>query len=175
MATEGGLSAAVVAQRFGFDPDGGYGEGYSPTSRSKLSSSPHVTRRMRRSTAQALRAGKAVLVEKPLALDEEGLHEVEEALASGRLLMVGFNRRFAPLTIRLREELSASPPPTLLARVNAGPLADDHWLNDPEEGGRKASRRRLPLRRPPGPPGGFPSRTRQRRRDTPAGKAARVQ
>ena len=53
--------------------------------------------------------------------------------------MVGFNRRFAPLTIRLREELSASPPPTLLARVNAGPLADDHWLNDPEEGAESFS------------------------------------
>src|SRR5205823_2010164 len=45
------------------------------------------------------------------------------------------NRRFAPLTERLRSELAGVPAPSLLVRVNAGPLTEEHWLHDPEEGG----------------------------------------
>ena len=85
--------------------------------------------------ASALRAGKAVLVEKPLAIDREGLAEVEAALSTESLLMVGFNRRFAPLAKQLRNELEGIAAPILLARVNAGPLSADHWAHDPEDGG----------------------------------------
>jgi predicted dehydrogenase len=86
-------------------------------------------------TAAALRAGKAVFVEKPLALNEAELAEVEVALAEGGPLMVGFNRRFAPLIERLVQELAGVPSLALLVRVNAGPLAEDHWLHDAELGG----------------------------------------
>jgi predicted dehydrogenase len=87
--------------------------------------------------AAALRAGKHVFVEKPLALGRDELLDVEDAQRSGGgVLMVGFNRRFAPLTGRLADALRASGPPSVLtARVNAGPLPDDHWLHDPEAGG----------------------------------------
>jgi predicted dehydrogenase len=82
-----------------------------------------------------LAAGKGVFIEKPLALDQEQLAEVNAALKPDSLLMVGFNRRFAPLVARLKEELEQVRVRALLARVNAGPLPDDHWLHDPEEGG----------------------------------------
>ena len=49
--------------------------------------------------------------------------------------MVGFNRRFAPLVERLQAELGRVDDLVLSMRVNAGPLPDDHWLHDPEDGG----------------------------------------
>ena len=85
--------------------------------------------------AAALRAGKAVFVEKPLALTWEQLDEVESAVAADSVLMVGFNRRFAPLVERLQAELGQIDDLVLSMRVNAGPLPDDHWLHDPEDGG----------------------------------------
>ena len=51
------------------------------------------------------------------------------------VLMVGFNRRFAPLVERLQAELGQVDDLVLSMRVNAGPLPDDHWLHDPEDGG----------------------------------------
>jgi predicted dehydrogenase/threonine dehydrogenase-like Zn-dependent dehydrogenase len=84
--------------------------------------------------AAALRAGKAVFVEKPLAIDRAGLAEVAEAAASGALLLVGHNRRFAPLARTLHERVA--PPVLVQIRIAAGPLVAGHWLEDPEEGGR---------------------------------------
>jgi predicted dehydrogenase/threonine dehydrogenase-like Zn-dependent dehydrogenase len=135
VATEGGLTAADVASRFGFErAAASAGEIFADES---IDAVVLATRHFTHSSlaVEALEAGKALFVEKPLALDHEGLLAVEDALLAGGLLMVGFNRRFAPLTARLRNELDAVAAPTLLVRVNAGPLADDHWLNDPNEGG----------------------------------------
>jgi predicted dehydrogenase len=90
-----------------------------------------------RQTAAALRAGKHVFCEKPLALSREDLLQVEEALrASGRLLLVGFNRRFAPMSARLREFLAPVHEPfSIHYRVNAGLLPSGHWHYDPSQGG----------------------------------------
>jgi predicted dehydrogenase/threonine dehydrogenase-like Zn-dependent dehydrogenase len=86
--------------------------------------------------ADALRAGKHVFVEKPLALDEGGLTAVEEAKAeSTGTLMVGFNRRFAPLLQRMREALGDQGPIVVTYRINAGRLPRSHWTHDPEVGG----------------------------------------
>jgi predicted dehydrogenase/threonine dehydrogenase-like Zn-dependent dehydrogenase len=84
--------------------------------------------------AAALRAGKAVFVEKPLAIDRAGLEDVAGATAYGGVLLVGHNRRFAPLGRALRERVTA--PVIVQIRVAAGPLAPGHWLEDPEQGGR---------------------------------------
>ena len=88
-------------------------------------------------TAEALRRGKAVFLEKPLATTMEGLTEVVTAARqSGGLLMVGFNRRFAPLAIEIRDRLAdRSGPMTILYRVNAGQVPKDHWTLDPDQGG----------------------------------------
>jgi predicted dehydrogenase/threonine dehydrogenase-like Zn-dependent dehydrogenase len=85
----------------------------------------------------ALRAGRHVWVEKPLALAAEDLGAVAKARhASGRTLMVGFNRRFAPLAVRLRQALSERREPhRLTVTVNAGRLDPDHWTLDPRAGG----------------------------------------
>ena len=84
----------------------------------------------------ALRAGKHVFVEKPLALSRDELSEVEQAAASSEaVLMVGFNRRFAPLAADLKQALAGRGPIVATYRVNAGRLPRTHWTHDPEVGG----------------------------------------
>jgi predicted dehydrogenase len=84
---------------------------------------------------RALDAGKHVFVEKPLALDHDELAAVRTAAegASG-ILMVGFNRRHAPLAARLRDELGGAPM-LVHYRINAGRLPRSHWTHDPAVGG----------------------------------------
>ena len=135
ITSAGGLSAADVAGRFGFERAAA-----SPEELLGDEALDAIVIATRHSThaglaAAALRAGKAVFVEKPLALTEEELIEVEAALGEGGMLMVGFNRRFAPLVERLAGELGDSDNRVLTVRINAGPLPDDHWLHDPDEGG----------------------------------------
>lgn len=86
---------------------------------------------------RALDAGKHVFVEKPLALTVSDCDAiVTKAAAAGRIVMVGFNRRFAPTANAARAAFNGVRDPcTLLYRVNAGALPDGHWLTDPEQGG----------------------------------------
>ena len=85
----------------------------------------------------ALRAGKSVWVEKPLALTEADLDAtIAVARSSSSPLAVGFNRRFAPLAVRLRAALAAkSGLRRFTVDVNAGRLPSDHWTLDPRQGG----------------------------------------
>jgi predicted dehydrogenase len=91
----------------------------------------------------ALRAGKAVFCEKPLCLNESELAELVrvawpsiEGKQIAPLLVVGFNRRFAPMAVQLRKFLSENHEPLAIHyRVNAGYIPADHWVNDPEQGG----------------------------------------
>ncbi len=85
----------------------------------------------------ALKAGKHVFVEKPMALSIEDCSAMLDAAnQAGVLLTVGFNRRAAPTARALKAALVAiQGPKTLLFRVNAGKLAETHWLNDPLVGG----------------------------------------
>ena len=85
----------------------------------------------------ALRAGKNVWVEKPLALTEEDLDAtMAVARSSSGFVAVGFNRRFAPLAIRLRAALAAkSGPRRFTVEINAGRLPVNHWTLDPKQGG----------------------------------------
>lgn len=88
-------------------------------------------------TLAALEAGKNVFVEKPLALT---LAEVEAigaaAASSGRILTVGFNRRFAPMVMRMKRLLGGlAEPKAMVMTVNAGAIPAEHWTQDPEIGG----------------------------------------
>ena len=89
---------------------------------------------------RALRAGKHVFVEKPLALTAEELDEIESFYAEpadAPLLMTGFNRRFSPAVQKLREQLAGRTAPIVADyRMNAGYIPLDHWVHGPEGGGR---------------------------------------
>jgi predicted dehydrogenase/threonine dehydrogenase-like Zn-dependent dehydrogenase len=93
-----------------------------------------------RMVLQALRAGKNVFVEKPLALHEEEIAEIEHFYTehpNGPLLMVGFNRRFAPAMQTIRSILANRTTPIIANyRMNAGYIPLDHWVHGPEGGGR---------------------------------------
>ena len=90
---------------------------------------------------EALRAGKHVYVEKPLAVNEEQLRTIVEAYREiqekeERILFVGFNRRFSPLTRWLKDRLQeVKEPLTVHCTINAGPVPPDHWVHDREQGG----------------------------------------
>ena len=85
----------------------------------------------------ALNAGKHVFVEKPLALTLEQLEQLEAAhQTSGRHLMVGFNRRFAPQVQTMKRLLDAkSTPKSFIMVMNAGSIPANHWTQDINKGG----------------------------------------
>jgi predicted dehydrogenase/threonine dehydrogenase-like Zn-dependent dehydrogenase len=91
---------------------------------------------------RALETGKAVYVEKPLALTREETDAIAEAIAKtgNDRLMVGFNRRFAPLLTRMKRDFGGGAANSVSRYlVNAGPLAADSWyLNEATEGSRFA-------------------------------------
>jgi len=138
VASRQGLTAATTARRFGF--------AYSCTDEAKLVADPAsnavvVATRHNLHAPQALaagRAGKHVFVEKPLCLSEAELQALEQVFgASGApILMVGFNRRFAPLAQNLAALFDdVSEPLVAHYRVNAGTVPLDHWVHDPVVGG----------------------------------------
>lgn len=85
----------------------------------------------------ALRAGKHVFVEKPMALTEEECRALYHAAqASGMQLTVGFNRRYAPSYLRLKEQLLQRTAPAVLnCRVNSPAISGSYWMADPAIGG----------------------------------------
>jgi polar amino acid transport system substrate-binding protein len=90
---------------------------------------------------KALRAGKHVFVEKPLCLEEDEMHRIEELCASpvtpdsaAPLLMVGYNRRFSPFAQAIKETLSSGPM-AMTYRVNAGAIPKESWIQDCDFGG----------------------------------------
>lgn len=90
---------------------------------------------------QGLEARKHLFVEKPICLTLEELHSIErsyETCSAGEapLVMVGFNRRFAPQIQKIASLLAgATGPKVLLMTVNAGAIPRDHWTQDRESGG----------------------------------------
>lgn len=141
VADEMGVQAAHAAKKFGF--------GSATGDYRTLLSNPEIdtifvaTRHdsHARIVAEALRAGKHVFVEKPLALDAAQLSDVvrayEEARAKSPLhLMVGFNRRFAPHVRKAKELLAGTTEPkAMVMTVNAGSIPGNHWVHDPAVGG----------------------------------------
>lgn len=138
VVTPGGLTARSVAERFAFEQCTAEAETAvsDPAINLLLIASRHDSHAAL--VVAALQAGKAVFVEKPLALTPTQLQEVQTTYqqSSSPFVMVGFNRRFAPLVGHLRPFLRPIAEPLLLHyRVNAGFIPRDHWTQDRQIGG----------------------------------------
>ena len=86
----------------------------------------------------SLRAGKHVFCEKPLCLNHSELSEIEEECLKrpDQALMVGFNRRFAPHIVKMKELLgTTSEPMAIVMTINAGEIPQSHWTQQPDVGG----------------------------------------
>ncbi|MBY0374904.1 MAG: bi-domain-containing oxidoreductase [Bryobacteraceae bacterium] len=91
-----------------------------------------------RQAVEALHAGKHVFVEKPMAITVEECQQVVRAVAeTGRHLSVGFNRRFAPFYVALKQKLTRrnSAPVVINCRVNSPGISGSYWMADPAIGG----------------------------------------
>jgi len=88
-------------------------------------------------TLAALQAGKHVFVEKPMALTEDECRSISQAVrAFGKQLTIGFNRRYAPSYIRLKEQLKKRTAPAVLnCRINSPGISGSYWMADPAIGG----------------------------------------
>jgi len=143
VCTASGISAQHVTHKFDFD--------YATTDEGQILNDPKIntiviaTRHHlhARQVIAALKAGKHVFVEKPLCINEGELKEIVEVYtsllapdASRPVLMVGYNRRFSPMALKLKEFLSHIHEPLVMHyRINAGYVPSDHWVHDPEQGG----------------------------------------
>jgi predicted dehydrogenase len=138
IASAGGLHAQHSAKKFGF--------AYACSSDDEILNDPNIntiailTRHDSHAelVVKALQAGKHVFVEKPLAVDSGQLAVVNEQLqlTNHQLLLVGFNRRFAPLAKKLETFLSTKHEPRYIHyRVNAGYIPLNHWVHYPAQGG----------------------------------------
>ncbi len=138
IVSTGGVHAQHTGRKFGF--------GYTASSEKELLADPNIntiailTRHDSHSdlAIEALKAGKHVFIEKPLAINDDQLSEIRGWLEGDKcpLLTVGFNRRFAPLAKSLLTFLGDRKEPLHAHyRVNAGYLGSDHWTQDPDTGG----------------------------------------
>jgi predicted dehydrogenase/NADPH:quinone reductase-like Zn-dependent oxidoreductase len=91
-------------------------------------------------TLEALRAGKHVLAEKPLALTRTELHQILDfytATPDAPLLLTGFNRRFSKQATAIHRQIQKRSKPLIITyRMNAGYLPPEHWVHNEEGGGR---------------------------------------
>ena len=142
VASAGGVTGVHAGRKFGFedtttDTAGVFAD---PSVNAVVITTRHDSHASM--VCKALRAGKHVFVEKPLALRADEICEVErahaEASSGGRspVLMVGFNRRFASQVQRIHGLLrSVSGPKSFIMTVNAGAIPSDHWTQDRDVGG----------------------------------------
>jgi polar amino acid transport system substrate-binding protein len=140
LVTATGMNAQQKADKFGFD--------YCTTDLQPLLDDESVDTifiATRHSThadfaIRALEAGKHVFVEKPMVVTPAQLDGLSTAYETAQEkqptgLMVGLNRRFAPMVEQLREASPPGSPKQMIYRVNSGPIPTDSWLHRPEEGG----------------------------------------
>jgi predicted dehydrogenase/threonine dehydrogenase-like Zn-dependent dehydrogenase len=142
VASSGGVSGVHAGRKFGFEETTTETDSIfrDPQVQAVVLSTRHDTHAAM--TCQALLAGKHVFVEKPLALQADEVAQVEqavlEAAKSGRapMVMVGFNRRFAPQVQKMKSLLNGvTGPKSLVFTANAGAIPAEHWTQDREVGG----------------------------------------
>ena len=135
IASAGGLNAKILAKKSG--------AAYAASDYREILNDPEVnlvlitTRHNLHApmTLEALRAGKHVFVEKPLCLTMEELEEIKDtALEHQKMVVVGFNRRFAPLAQKMKT-LVGDGPKNIVATMNAGHIPPEVWVHDLQVGG----------------------------------------
>jgi predicted dehydrogenase len=141
IATSGGINGVVHGEKTGFAEATTDTQGMidSPA----INTIAIVTRHNTHSSfvSAALRAGKNVFVEKPLAITLDELANVESAYQAAQTdgrthLMVGFNRRFSPQVQKMKALLaSVKEPKSFIMTMNAGAIPADHWTQDNAVGG----------------------------------------
>lgn len=137
VVTTKGITAKNVATKFGFN--NASSEAKDILSNSQINTvfiaTPHNSHASY--TMEALKAGKNVFVEKPLAMSYEELEEVKKVYQeNNQKLMVGFNRRFSPIAEKIKSEFKGNGEPKVVnIRVNAGFLPKEHWTQHKEIGG----------------------------------------
>ncbi len=138
VSSSSGLSARRLADSAGFSRavSGADGVIDDPDVASVVIATPHDTHA--ELAAKALRAGKHVFCEKPLATTIAELDEVATALAAtDASLFVGFNRRWSPAVEQAAAHMGGGAGPLVVTyRVNAGVLPESHWYHDRRQGGR---------------------------------------
>jgi len=140
IATNSGTTAKRVAEKFGFESCTSAAQ--ELIERDDINTIFIATRHdsHARYVAGALRAGKRVFVEKPVAMSEDELLEIEAAYREAAerhgspALMVGFNRRFSEV-VRAAKKGIGGGPLSMVYRVNAGAIPASHWIQDPLAGG----------------------------------------
>ncbi|MHB0924339.1 MAG: bi-domain-containing oxidoreductase [Bellilinea sp.] len=138
IASAAGLTARHAANRFGFAFASSDEQEILQNERINLVAILTRHHQHARQVMAALKNGKSVFCEKPLALTLEELVEVERLVETGEtpLLTIGYNRRYAPFSQKLSNFFNTRSEPLIAHyRVNAGFLPDNHWLHDPTVGG----------------------------------------
>ena len=152
IASSGGLTATTLARKFSI---GNATSDYQVILKDDEVDTVVITTRHdlhAPMVVEALNAGKHVFVEKPLALNNEELDAIISAYSAlstssfladqpsshqaKPIVMVGFNRRFAPLALKMKELIGDSVTPVnIVATMNAGAIPPDGWVHDPDVGG----------------------------------------
>ncbi len=138
VVSSGGVSAVHYGEKHGFAQASTDGAGVldDPAIDTVVVATRHDAHASQ--VLSALRAGKHVFCEKPLCLTLDALAEigVEAGARPGQKLMLGFNRRFAPQVIKIKQLLSTvAEPKSFVITVNAGAIPADHWTQDKAVGG----------------------------------------
>ena len=138
IVSAGGVSGVHAGRKFGFEraTTDAAGVFADPRVNAIVIATRHDTHA--RFVCDALAAGKHVFVEKPLALTVDELDLIDAAYQTSTrpVLMVGFNRRFAPHVQRMKPLIDAvREPKVFVMTVNAGAIPASHWTQDPAVGG----------------------------------------
>lgn len=136
VVTSKGITAKNVAEKFGFNICSSDKKDVMENTsiNTVFIATPHSSHASL--VMESLQSGKNVFVEKPLAISEKELYQVIDVKSShDHHLMVGFNRRFAPVSVAIKKEFeNAGEPLVVNIRVNAGFIPKDHWAQIPEIG-----------------------------------------
>lgn len=140
LCSAGGVSAAHSGRKIGFDAVATDEQAVFADERVDAVFAATRPGDHARQVLASIRAGKPIFVEKPLCISDDELTEIEQALSEAPstppLVMVGFNRRFAPAVLWIKEFLRGAPAPlTVSVRFNAGAIDADDWIQHEQIGG----------------------------------------